>query len=257
MTTSASSLALSVAMAAAAGLVGSFAVMRRMTLASDAISHVALPGIGLALAFQVHPLIGGAAALFLGTLAIWGLERRTRISTETLIGVVFSAALAAGSLLASGEELIDALLGSPGDLTGWEVVLGLVGATAVIGFVLGARNRLLLALVSPDIARTAGIDVRRLDLLYLLAFALTVALGLRYLGVLLMGSLIIIPAATARYLARSLAGMFAVAVAASVLATVAGTWTAAHYHRPSGPVIVAIAAGLFLLGVLARRDAQG
>jgi zinc transport system permease protein len=254
MTVSASSLLLSVAMAAAAGLVGSFAVMRRMTLASDAISHVALPGIGIALAFHVHPLVGAAAALFLGTFAIWGLERRTRISTETLIGVLFSAALAVGSLIASGEELIDALLGSAGAPTGWEVGLGLAGALAVLAFVFAARNRLLLVLVSPDIARTAGIDVRRLDLLYLLAFALTVALGLRYLGVLLMGSLIIIPAATARHLARSLTGMFAVAVSAAVLATVAGTWIASHSHRPTGPVIVAVAAGLFLLGLLARRD---
>lgn len=254
MITSASSLALSVAMAAAAGLIGSFAVMRRMTLASDAISHVALPGIGLALAFHLHPLIGGGAALILGTFAIWGLENRTRISTETLIGVVFSTALAAGSLLVSGDDLIDALLGSPGDLSGWEVALGLFGALAVIGFVLVARSRLLLALVSPDIARTAGINVRLLDLLFLLAFALTIALGLRYLGVLLMGSLIIIPAATAKYLARSLPGMFAVAVTAAVAATVAGTAVAARYHRPSGPVIVAIAAGLFLLALVARRD---
>ncbi len=125
MSTSASSIALSVAMAAAAGLVGSFAVMRRMTLASDAISHVALPGIGIALALHVHPLLGAAAALLLGTLVIWGLERRTRIATETLIGVVFSTALAAGSLLASGEDLVDALLGSPGSLTAWEAALGI------------------------------------------------------------------------------------------------------------------------------------
>jgi len=254
MSTSASSIALSIAMAAAAGLVGSFAVMRRMTLASDAISHVALPGIGIALALQVHPLLGGAAALLLGTLVIWGLEQRTRIATETLIGVVFSTALAVGSLLASGEDLIDALLGSPGSPTAWEVALGLAGAVAVVAFVVAGRNRLLIALVSPDLARTAGIDVRRLDLLYLLAFALTVALGLRYLGVLLMGSLIIIPAATAKYLARSLRGMFAVSVGAAVIATVAGTWVAARLGRPTGPVIVAVAAAIFLVGLLARRD---
>jgi ABC-type Mn2+/Zn2+ transport system permease subunit len=254
MSTSASSIALSVAMAAAAGLVGSFAVMRRMTLASDAISHVALPGIGIALALHVHPLLGAAAALLLGTLVVWGLERRTRIATETLIGVVFSTALAAGSLLTSGEDLVDALLGSPGSLTAWEAAFGIAGAAAVVAFVVAARNHLLVALVSPDLARTAGIDVRRLDLLYLLAFALTVALGLRYLGVLLMGSLIIIPAATAKYLARSLNGMFAVAVGAAVTATVAGTWAAARLGRPTGPVIVAVAAAIFLVGLLARRD---
>jgi ABC-type Mn2+/Zn2+ transport system permease subunit len=246
-------LALSIGMAAAAGLVGCFAVMRRMALASDAMSHVALPGIGLALAFHFHPVLGGLAALLVGTLLVWGLERQTRIPTETIIGVVFSLALAVGSMLATGDELVDALLGAPGTLERWELALGLAGAAAVVAFVLTQRNRLVIALVSSDIARTSGIPVARLELLYLLAFALTVALGLRYLGVLLMGSLVIIPAATAKHLARSLGGMFAIAVAVAVFSTIAGEVLAALVHRPTGPVIIAIAAALFLASLLLRR----
>ena len=69
-----------------------------MTLASDAISHVALPGIGLAILLHVQPLLGGAAALLLGTLLVWAIEHKTRIPTEAIIGVVFSAGLAVGSL---------------------------------------------------------------------------------------------------------------------------------------------------------------
>ncbi len=246
-------LALSVAMAVAAGLVGCFAVMRRMSLASDAMSHVALPGIGIALALRVHPLLGAAAALLVGTLLIWGLGRQTRIATETIIGVVFSLALAVGSLLATGEELVDALLGAPGTLGAWELALGVGGAAAVVAFVLAARNRLVLALVSADIARTSGIRVERLDLLYLLAFALTIALGLRYLGVLLMGSLIIIPAATAKHLARSLDGMFGISVAVAVASAVAGELAGAALHRPTGPVIITIAAAIFLASLPLRR----
>ena len=153
--------------------------MRRMALASDAMSHVALPGIGLALIFHLHPIVGGLAALLVGTLLVWGLERRTGISTETVVGVVFSLALAAGSLLATGEELVDALLGAPGTLAVWELVLGLAGAFAVVAFVLGQRHKLVIALLSVDIARTSGIRVAQLELLYLFAFAFTVALGLR------------------------------------------------------------------------------
>jgi ABC-type Mn2+/Zn2+ transport system permease subunit len=253
MTMSWTGLALSIGMAVAAGLVGCFAVMRRMALASDAMSHVALPGIGLALVLHLHPALGGLAALLVGTLLIWGLERQTRISTETLIGVVFSLALAVGSMLATGDELVDALLGAPGTLEPWELALGLAGAAAVAVFVLTQRSRLVIALVSSDIARTTGIPVARLELLYLLAFSLTVALGLRYLGVLLMGSLVIIPAATAKHLARSLDGMFAIAVAVAVSSTLAGEVLAASIHRPTGPVIIAIAAALFLASLLARR----
>ncbi len=188
-----SELLLPLGMAVAAGLVGAVAVMRRMTLASDAISHIALPGIGLAILLRFNPVLGALAALFVGTLLVWAVERQTRIPTEAIIGVVFSAALAIGSMMASGEELIDALFGGPQAVGHTELVLGGVGAVLVIGFMLWKRSELVIALVSPDLAGTAGVNVARVNLLFLFAFALTVALGLRYLGVLLMGSLIIIP----------------------------------------------------------------
>lgn len=241
------------AMAAAAGLVGCFALIRRMTLAADALSHVALPGIGIALALHISPVIGAGAMLFFGALLVWAVEDRARLATETVIGVLFSAALAIGSLLTSGEALLDALLGQPRAVSLVEVVLGLVGTAAVIAFVMTRRNALLIALVSPDIARTAGIDVRRLDLLYLLMFALTIALGLRYLGVLLMGSLIIIPAATAKRLSTNLTEMLVTAAGLAILATIAGSYLAGWLERETGPIIVTIAASGFLLSLFRRN----
>ena len=246
-------LVLSTAMAVAAGMVGSFAVMRRMSLASDALSHVALPGIGIAIALHVHPVIGALVALLLGTLLVWAMERRTGIPTETVIGVVFSIALAVGTLLATGEELVDALLGSPGRLEPWEIALGTVAAVVVAGFVGSQRHRLVLALVSRDIARTSGIGVDRLDLVYLFAFAVTVALGLRYLGVLLMGSLLIIPAATAKHLARSLGGMLTLSAGLAVVATVAGELVATRLGVAPGPVVIVSAGVLFLASLPLRR----
>jgi ABC-type Mn2+/Zn2+ transport system permease subunit len=108
-------------------------------------------------------------------------------------------------------------------------------------------------LVSPDIARTAGINVRRLNLLYLQMFALTIALGLRYSGVLLMGALIIIPAATAKGLASNLNSMLWLAIVLAILATVLGTWIAGWFHRETGPFIVTVAAATFFLSLLRQR----
>jgi ABC-type Mn2+/Zn2+ transport system permease subunit len=128
----------------------------------------------------------------------------------------------------------------------WEV-------SSLRGFVLVRKSRLVVALVSPDIARTAAIPVSRLSLEFLCCFALTVALGLRYLGVLLMGSLIIIPATTAKHLARNLSGMLKISVFLAVLATLAGTWAARFLHRPSGPIIILVAGALFCLSLFRRR----
>lgn len=248
-----SGIALSASMAVAAGLVGAFALMRRMTLAGDALSHVALPGIGVAILIGINPLAGALVALLAGAVLIWALERRTRVATEAIIGVVFSAALAVGALLATGDQLIDALFGTPGTLSSWELGVGLAGALAVIAFVLVARDRLVLLFVSSDVARTAGIDVQRLALLYLLAFALTVALGLRFLGALLMGSLIIIPAATARQIARNLDQMLAWSVAVALVSTVVGAWLASSTHHETGPLIVIVAGLCFTIALAARR----
>lgn len=243
-------LILSAAMAAAAGLVGCFAVMRRMALAGDALSHVALPGIGIALALHVHPVFGAAAMLFFGALIVWAIEDRSRLATETIIGVIFSAALAIGSLVTSGEDLIEALFGGADTPSRMETAFGLVAAAGVMLFVWRRKNALVIALVSPDIARTVGINVQRLNLLYLEMFALTVALGLRYLGVLLMGSLIIIPAATAKRLSSNLNQMLVTAAIIAIAVTVVGSAVATSLHRATGPLIVSLAAAGFFLSFL-------
>ncbi|HVW07838.1 MAG TPA: metal ABC transporter permease [Bryobacteraceae bacterium] len=245
-------LALSITMAIAAGLIGCFAVMRRMALAADALSHVALPGIGIALALHISPVFGAAAMLFCGALLVWAAEGKARIGTEAIIGVLFSLALAAGSMTTSGEDLIEALFGGAGTMTPAEVAFGLIASAAVIVFIVTHRSRLVVMLVSPDVARTAGIPVRRLNLLFLETFALTIALGLRYLGVLLMGALVIIPAATAKRLANNLTSMLLTAVTIAVASSVIGTWLASSLHRETGPLIVIAAGAFFALSFLGR-----
>ena len=249
----ASTLVLSAAVAVAAGLIGAFAVMRRMTLAADAISHVALPGIGLALILRVQPLLGAVVMLLLGAISIWAIERRTHLATETVTGVVFAGALAVGSMLTTGEELIDALFGTPTRLGPWEAGLGTATALGIAAFIVRRRSRLVLSLVSPEVAHTSGIRLARLDLEYLLAFAVTVALGLRFLGALLMGSLVIIPAAAARRLTRDLRSMLGVSALLAVGTTLIGIVLAPHVGQKSGPVIVTVAALVFLASVLRRR----
>jgi ABC-type Mn2+/Zn2+ transport system permease subunit len=250
----ASGLLLALAGSAAAGLVGSIAVLRRMALASDAMSHVALPGVGLAILLHLNPVVGALAALCMGTLLIWAVEHKTQLPTEAIIGVVFSAALAIGSMLSSGEELLEVLFGAPHSPGRAELLLGLAAAGIVIAFILRAQSRLVITMVSEDLALTAGIDVARMNLFFLLAFSLTVSLGLRYLGVLLMGSLIIIPAATAKHLARSLRSMRYISVVVAVSSTLIGTFAAPRLGLKSGPLIITVAAGMFFTSLLWRRE---
>src|ERR1043166_3484345 len=137
------SIILALLTAVAAGLVGSFALMKRMSLAGDVISHIALPGLGLALLLHFNPLLGAAATLFLGTLLIWRLQSGGTLTTDVAIGVIFTAALAIGTLLTPSEDLIEALFGGFQSLTLTSFSLGIVAVGAIVTFIYFARHQLI------------------------------------------------------------------------------------------------------------------
>src|SRR5215471_18161529 len=121
--------------ALAAGLVGSFTLMKRMSLAGDVVSHIALPGLGLALLFGFNPLAGAGAALFLGTILIWHLQKSSTLTTDVAIGVIFTAALAIGTVLTPSDDLIEALFGGFQSLNAVWFVGGLCAVAVIVGFI--------------------------------------------------------------------------------------------------------------------------
>src|SRR3990167_3917418 len=97
----------SVFVGVAAGYLGSFMVLRRMALVGDALSHVALPGVALALLFNLNPFLGAIAFLGVTVIGIWIIEYRSSLSLDTIVGVFFTASLALGALLTPEHELIE------------------------------------------------------------------------------------------------------------------------------------------------------
>ena len=250
------SIVLALLFAVAAGLVGSFALMKRMLLAGDVISHLALPGIGLAYAFGFDPLAGGAATLFLGTLIIWQLQKSTGLTNEAMIGVVFAGSLAIGTVLTPSEDLVEALFGRYQALSLPSFLLGVGATLVVIAVIFRFKEQLLLGLFSPELAAANSVKLNRLNLSFLLVFSLTVLVGLRFMGALLAGALIIIPATTGRRLASSVSQFLVSSCAVSVLAVVIGFLLTAYvFPRFSpGPVVVIVSVALFGLSLLKRSS---
>jgi ABC-type Mn2+/Zn2+ transport system permease subunit len=246
-----------------AGLVGSFGLMKRMSLAGDVISHIALPGLGLALLLHFNPLLGAAATLLLGTMLIWRLQNHGTLTTDVAIGVIFTAALAIGTLLTPSEDLIEALFGGFQSLTLTSFSLGIVAVGAIVTFIYFARHQLILSMFSPELAAATGINVSRLNLYYLLIFSLTVLLGLRFLGALLVGALIIIPAATGRQLTHTFTKFLTISSVASVVSVAIGFAInrfsaqlkvgSVTLNLSLGPAIISVATLLFLLSLLSRK----
>ncbi|MGC9968114.1 MAG: metal ABC transporter permease [Minisyncoccia bacterium] len=252
---SALSVILAVFAAAAAGLVGSFALMKRTILAGDVMSHIAIPGLGLAVIWRINPLVGGGLTLFAGILLIWHLQKSTELSAEAAIGVVFASSVALGALLIhSTEDLVDALFGGFGNLSIGEFVFGMAMSIAIIAALWFLRNRLIVTLFSSELASSAGVNVNAANLWFLLLFGLAILVSLRFLGALLVGSLIIIPAAAARQLTHSLGWFLAISMALSVAAMLIGFYLSAQYGLAQGPTIVVVAAALFVLSLFKKKE---
>ena len=228
------SIILAMTAALCAGLVGGFAQLKRIVLAGDVMSHIALPGLGLALLYHVNPFVGGATTL--------------------AIGVIFAASVAIGALVTPEGDLIDALFGGSVAPTGFEFTIGLIVAFAIVILVTKFHSKFILSFFSPELAAATGISTDRVNLLFLLIFGATILLGLQFLGALLMGSLIIIPAAIARQLTHRLDWFMALSALLSMLSTALGLVLASRYGFPLGPTIVTVAAALFALSLLKKKD---
>jgi ABC-type Mn2+/Zn2+ transport system permease subunit len=239
--------------AASASLLGSFAILKRMALVGDALSHVALPGLALALIIEANPFLGGVVFLLLSVTGIWYVEHKTTLSLETVAGVFFTASLALGALIMPPHELIEALFGNVLFLSPAESAISIALSIFLILAVLSIYKNLTLKMLSTELAHSVGINVGRLEFIYLLLFAIAVALGIRFVGALLMGSLVIIPAATAKNVSTSLRSFMTLSVVFGVFAATTGIYFSYAYTLAPGPIFILISTTLFLFSLFFRR----
>jgi ABC-type Mn2+/Zn2+ transport system permease subunit len=214
--------------------------------------HLILPATQGVPDQELSPFLGGGTTLLLGTLLIWQLQKKTGFSTDAMIGVVFATSVASEAALTPQEDLVEALFGKFEPLSPFAFTTGAVAILAIIGFVYWFKDELTLILFSPELASAAGVNLDRLNLYFLLAFSLTVLVGLRFMGGLLAGSLIIIPAATGRRLGSNMSGFLLASCGASLGAVGIGFLLNNYVlHAASlGPVIVITSAVFFGLSLL-------
>ncbi len=236
---------------------GVFVVLKRMTFFSDAIAHSSLTGIALGLLIGVNPLLGAVVFSILVALAISSLARRKTVSMDTLIGVFFSTALALGVIVIGGlkgyrVDLFGYLFGDILGVSGQDLwlVLGLTAvATAAIVFFFRTWTKVAF---HPDLARVEGIDVELMDRVFLCLLALVIALGIKLVGAVLIGPLVIIPAAAAKNVSWNMRSLIPIASVIGVGSAVSGLIASYYLDTASGPTIVLVAAAMFGLSFLAR-----
>ncbi len=239
-----------------AGPLGCFVVWQRMAYFGESLAHSALLGVALGLWLQLPitlTVIGAGIAL---AVLLAGLQQQSRFSSDTLLGILSHTLLSGGLvLLATLPNLrvnLDALLF--GDLlaVSQQEVLGLGALIIVLCVVLWRLWQPLVAItVHEELAQAEGIAVARTRTLLMMMMALVVAVAMNVVGVLLMTSLLIIPAAIAQRYARSPEQMACTAAVIGALAVIGGLLLSWFSNSPVGPSIVLIAGGFFLNTLLA------
>jgi zinc transport system permease protein len=241
--------------ALAAGPLGAFIVWRRMAYFGDTLAHSGLLGVALGMALQFNPQLGVAATCLLIAIALVLLQRQRVLATDTLLGILAHTSLSLGLVTLAFLETVridltsylfgDILAISPDDLY-W--IWG--GAGLALAALARLWRPLLAATVHEELAQVEGVPVFAVRLAFMLLIAIVIAVAMKVVGILLITSLLIIPAATARRFARSPESMALLAGGLGCAAVGAGLWASWRWDTPAGPSVVVAAALLFLLGSL-------
>lgn len=251
-----------VGVACAAAPLGCFVVWRRMAYFGDATAHAAMLGVALSLAMQISIVVGTVMVALAMAFAVNLLTWRG-YAMDTVLGVLAHSALAFGLVAVSFLSGIridlmaylfgDILAVSRGDLF---VIWG--GAALVVALIASRWSAMLTATLNEELAYASGLDPRREQLILTLCMAVTVAVAIKVVGVLLIAAMLIIPAAAARNLARTPEAMAMIAAVIGGVSAVAGLRAAYVFDAPAGPSIVCVAAFLFAgLGLVGWRSRRG
>ena len=239
---------------AASGYLGSFMVLKRMSLVGDALSHVALPGMAIALTFSINPILGALVALTIAIIGIWYLGEKTELYSETLVGVFFTGSLALGILITPEPELLEALFGNLENITAIDGLITAVTALMIFVITYKITKDLLLGVVSEDLAKTINVNTAKTNLVYLLMVGFIVALGVKFVGTLLTGALVIVPAAAAKNIANSIKSYQLMSIFIGVISVVAGLFIARYLAISSGPSVVLVSIAIFVVSNFFKRS---
>ncbi len=231
-------------------VLGSFTTLRKMSFFSDGIAHASLLGVALAILTGIAPFAG---ALLMGValgVLVFALERYAKLASDAVIGIVFTTGLALGVIIISLQpgyqpDLISFLFGNVLSITWGDVWVILGFSAAILSTVLVFFRQITLLSFSEELAWTSGVNTKRFDLLFYVLLSVSVVLGVKLLGIILVSALLITPPVTAKLIAQSFHSYVALSVVFALVAFMGGLFASYYLDFPSGASIVMFATTLF------------
>ena len=236
---------------------GAFVVWRKMSYFGDTLAHSALLGVALGIFLEINPYLAILIlTLLLAIILVW-LENHTQFSVDTLLGIIAHSCLSLGVVTVGLLEnvRVDLMAYLFGDLLAvnfQDVLFIAVGVIVVLAVLLYNWKPLVSTTVSPELAQVEGINIQRTRFILMILTALSIALSMKFVGALIITSLLIIPAATARRFSRTPEAMASFSVLFSIIAVSMGLTLSACYNTAAGPSVVICSSFLFLLSLLKK-----
>ena len=237
-------------------IIGAYVVTRGRAFMGDALPHAVLPGMVVAFLLGISPFFvavpaGIAIALLMGTVS-----RRTGISEDTSIGIVFAVMFALGLVMLSkanvNVNIEDLLLGQVLGVS-WTDVYVSLALTALVLVGLYAFHRQLIYTTFDEIgASVIGINTGRIEYILLALLALVIVIGIQAAGIVLVMAMLITPAATAYLLARRFVGRMVIGAIVGVTSAIIGLYLSFHANLPSGPAMALLATLMFAIAAVAK-----
>ncbi len=235
-----------------AGPLGCFVVWRRLAYFGDTLAHSALLGIALSFLISVPLNVGVIITCVIIALVLVAFSRTRALATDTLLGILAHSALAIGLVTLSfmpdvRVDLTGLLFGDLLAMSRDDLLWIYGGAAVILALLVTLWQGLLMSTIHEELARVEGFPVERLRLVLMLMFSLVIAVAMKIVGVLLITALLIIPAASARRLARTPEHMVALAMVFGFVAVSGGLALSWHLDTPAGPSVVVTAFLAFLV----------
>jgi zinc transport system permease protein len=244
-----------IGLALVAGPLGCFVVWRRMAYFGDTMAHSALLGVALSFMASINLTLGvfAVAALVAGALIV--LQRQATLSTDALLGILSHSTLAVGLVLVGflttvRIDLMGFLFGDILAVSIGDIAVIYAGGAAILAVLALGWRPLLASTVSPELAEAEGLRPEAARIVLMVLMASVIAIAMKLVGVLLITSLLIIPAATARRLSATPEMMAVIAALLGVVAVVGGLFGSLTWNTASGPSIVVAALVVFALSLL-------
>lgn len=246
-----------IGLALTTGPLGCFVIWRRMAYFGDTMAHSALLGVALSLFFSLDLMVSVFVVAALVSLILIVLQKRQGLSADALLGILSHATLAIGLVMVAFMswvrfDLIAFLFGDILAVTPTDVAIVWGGGLVVVALIAYLWRPLLAGTVNAELAEAEGMNPERARIVFMLLMALVIAIAMKIVGIMLITSLLIIPAAAARRFAGSPEAMAVIASLLGAVAVVIGLFGSLTYDTPSGPSIVVAALLLFLISLLPR-----